>query len=63
MGVVVGMVLELFADEDTLRRTEKQNECLRLRVEQLESEQADKGVQVIEIHDDRPQPESYFTPF
>lgn len=63
MGVVVGMVLELFADEDTLRRTERQNECLRLRVEQLEREQADEGVQVIEIHDDRPQPESYFTPF
>lgn len=57
------MVLELFADEDTLRRTERQNEGLRLRVEQLESEQADKGVQVIEIHDDRLQPKNYFKPF
>lgn len=56
------MVIELFADETTLRRYEKENELLRLRVEELENEKAD-GVRVIEINDNRAQPESYFAPF
>lgn len=62
VGVLAGMIIETIADEVTLRRQEKQIELLQLRVEELESENGDK-VQVIEINDNRAQPESYFTPF
>lgn len=62
VGVLAGMIIETIADEVTLRRQDKQIELLKLRVEELESENGDK-VQVIEINDNRAQPESYFTPF
>ena len=62
VGLFAGMIIELFADESTLKRLERQNECLRLRVEELEKEKAD-GVQIIEINDHRAQPDNYFTPF
>jgi len=62
VGILAGMIIETIADEVTLRRQEKQIELLQLRVEELESENGDK-VQVIEINDNRAQPESYFTPF
>ena len=61
-GLLVGLIVSLFTDEATFRQLERENELLRLRVEELEKEQAD-GVQVIEITDNRAQPESYFTPF
>lgn len=61
-GLIVGLIITLFADEATFRRLENQNECLRLKVSQLEKEKED-GVQVIEITDNRPQPDNYFTPF
>lgn len=62
VGVLAGMIIETIADEVTLRRQDKQIELLKLRVEELESEKGD-NVQVIEINDNRAQPESYFTPF
>lgn len=62
VGVLAGMIIETIADEVTIRRQEKQIELLKLRVEELESENGD-NVQVIEINDNRAQPESYFTPF
>lgn len=62
VGILAGMIIETIADEVTIRRQEKQIELLQLRVEELESENGDK-VQVIEINDNRAQPESYFTPF
>lgn len=62
VGVLAGMIIETIADEVTLRRQDKQIELLKLRVEELESENGD-NVQVIEINDNRAQPESYFTPF
>lgn len=62
VGILAGMIIETIADEVTLRRQEKQIELLKLRVEELESENGD-NVQVIEINDNRAQPESYFTPF
>lgn len=61
-GLIVGLIITLFADEATFRRLENQNECLRLKVSQLEKEKED-GVQVIEITDNRSQPDNYFTPF
>lgn len=60
VGILAGMIIETAADEVTLRKLEKQNELLKLRVEELEK---GDGVQVIEIKDNRAQPESYFTPF
>lgn len=62
VGVLAGMIIETIADEVTLRRQDKQIELLKLRVEELENENGD-NVQVIEINDNRAQPESYFTPF
>ena len=62
VGLLVGLIVSLFTDEATFRQLERENELLRLRVEELEKEQAD-GVQVIEITDNRAQPESYFTLF
>lgn len=62
VGVLAGMIIETIADEVTIRRQEKQIELLKLRVEELENENGD-NVQVIEINDNRAQPESYFTPF
>ena len=62
VGILAGMIIETIADEVTLRRQEKEIELLKLRVEELESENGD-NVQVIEINDNRAQPESYFTPF
>lgn len=62
VGILAGMIIETIADEVTLRRQEKEIELLQLRVEELENENGD-NVQVIEINDNRAQPESYFTPF
>ena len=62
VGLFAGMIIELFADAATVRRLENQNECLRLRVEELENGNAD-AVQVIEINDNRAQPDNYFIPF
>ena len=62
VGVLAGMIIETIADEVTIRRQDKEIELLKLRVEELESENGD-NVQVIEINDNRAQPESYFTPF
>lgn len=62
VGLFAGMIIELFADAATVRRLETQNECLRLRVEELENGNAD-AVQVIEINDNRAQPDNYFIPF
>ena len=62
VGILTGMIIETIADEVTIRRQDKEIELLKLRVEELESENGD-NVQVIEINDNRAQPESYFTPF
>lgn len=63
------MFAQLCADEITVRRyiakaakTEAENAALRVELARLKNETGD-GVQVIEIRDERAQPESYFAPF
>ena len=54
------MILELIIDSKTIRELQEDNHRLRLLNEQISAE---RDVKVIEINDNRAQPESYFTPF
>ena len=60
VGFLFGMILELIIDAKTIRELQDDNRRLRLLNEQISREQK---VEVIEINDNRAQPESYFTPF
>ena len=60
VGFIFGMILELIIDSKTIRELQEDNHRLRLLNEQISAE---RDVKVIEINDNRAQPESYFTPF
>ena len=60
VGFLFGMILELIIDSRTIRELQEDNHRLRLLNEQISAE---KNVEIIEINDNRAQPESYFTPF
>lgn len=60
IGFLFGMILELIIDAKTIRELQEDNRRLRLLNEQISREQK---VEVIEINDNRAQPESYFAPF
>ena len=60
VGFLLGMILELIIDSKTIRELQEDNHRLRLLNEQISAE---RDVKVIEINDNRAQPESYFTPF
>lgn len=60
VGFLFGMILELIIDSKTIRELQEDNHRLRLLNEQISAE---KNVEIIEINDNRAQPESYFTPF
>ena len=59
-GFDVLVTLELIIDSRTIRELQEDNHRLRLLNEQISAE---KNVEIIEINDNRAQPESYFTPF
>lgn len=60
VGFLLGMILELIIDSKIIRELQEDNHRLRLLNEQISAE---RDVKVIEINDNRAQPESYFTPF
>ena len=60
VGFIAGLVFELMLDARTIRDLQDQNRKLRLENTQLKR---NEHVEIIEIKDDRAQPESYFTPF
>ena len=60
IGFLFGMILELIIDSKTIRELQEDNHRLRLLNEQISAE---RDVKIIEINDNRAQPESYFTPF
>lgn len=60
IGFLFGMILELIIDAKTIRELQDDNHRLRLLNEQISREQT---VEIIEINDNRAQPESYFAPF
>lgn len=60
VGVLIGMIVELIVDNHTIDELKEHNHRLKLENEQLR--RACK-TEVIEINDNRAQPESYFTPF
>lgn len=60
IGILIGMIVELIVDNHTIENLKEHNHKLKLENEQLR--RACK-TEVIEINDNRAQPESYFTPF
>ena len=60
VGFLFGMILELIIDSKTIRELQEDNHRLKLLNEQISAE---KNVEIIEINDNRAQPESYFAPF
>lgn len=60
VGVLIGMIVELIVDNHTIDELKEHNHKLKLENEQLR--RACK-TEVIEINDNRAQPESYFAPF
>ena len=60
IGLFSGMVLELMLDTKTIRELQDENRELRRTNASLKKE---AEVEVIEIKDDRAEPESYFAPF
>lgn len=60
VGVLIGMIVELIVDNHTIDELKEHNHRLKLENEQLR--RACK-TEVIEINDNRAQPESYFAPF
>lgn len=53
------MIFELAIDARYINKVENENNILKKKAQQVESD----NVQVIEINDNRAEPESYFTPF
>lgn len=60
IGILIGMIVELIVDNHTIDELKEHNHRLKLENEQLR--RACK-TEVIEINDNRAQPESYFAPF
>lgn len=60
MGCLIGLIIEMTLDAGTIRELQDDNRRLRLLNDQIVKE---KNVKVIEINDNRAEPESYFTPF
>lgn len=60
MGCLIGLIIEMALDASTIRELQDDNRRLRLLNDQIVKE---KDVKVIEINDNRAEPESYFTPF
>lgn len=60
VGILIGMIVELIVDNHTIDELKEHNHRLKLENEQLR--RACK-TEVIEINDNRAQPESYFAPF
>ena len=60
MGCLIGLIIEMALDARTIRELQDDNRRLRLLNDQIVKE---KDVKVIEINDNRAEPESYFTPF
>lgn len=58
LGFIAGLVVEFFIDAKTIRELQAENRRLQLLAEQMKT-----APRVIEIKDNRAQPESYFTPF
>lgn len=59
-GLLVGMIITAFFDEKGLAEMRDENRALRAEIAELKKRKATK---VIEINDNRAQPESYFAPF
>lgn len=59
-GLLVGMIITAFFDEKGLAEMRDENRALRAEIAELKKRKAAK---VIEINDNRAQPESYFAPF
>ena len=59
-GLLVGMIITAFFDEKGLAEMRDENRTLRAEIAELKKR---KAVKVIEINDNRAQPESYFAPF
>ncbi len=59
-GLLVGMIITAFFDEKGLAEMRDENRALRAEIAELKKR---KAVKVIEINDNRAQPESYFAPF
>ncbi len=59
-GLLVGMIITAFFDEKGLAEMRDENRALRAEIAVLKKRKATK---VIEINDNRAQPESYFAPF
>ena len=49
VGFVLGMIVELFADQEQINRLKRKNECLKLEIQAL----IDGKTEVIEIVDKR----------
>ena len=60
MGCLIGLIIEMALDASTIRELQDDNRRLRLLNDQIVKE---KDVKVIEINDNRAEPESYFAPF
>ena len=60
IGLFSGMVLELMLDTKTIRELQDDNRHLRQTVATLKKQE---NVEVIEINDNRAEPDSYFAPF
>ena len=61
VGCLIGLIVEMMLDAHTIRELQDDNRRLRMLNAQLGKEK--KNVKVIEINDNRAEPESYFTPF
>lgn len=59
-GLLVGMIITAFFDEKGMAEMRDENRALRAEIAELKKR---KAVKVIEINDNRAQPESYFAPF
>lgn len=60
IGLFIGLALKTSIDAESFRRLEIKNRNLHRENEQLKKQQTPE---VIEIRDDRREPESFFTPF
>lgn len=61
LGFMTGLIFEYFIDAKIIRELQTENRHLRLLAEQMQTEK--KAPQIIEINDNRAEPESYFVPF
>ena len=61
-GLLVGMIITAFFDEKGLAEMRDENRALRAELAELKKRKTN-NVKVIEINDNRAQPESYFAPF